>query len=594
MFRNPLKLNRRFATVSFSVIVFSAFFIVGVFSKFYKIAEENILQKWQNITVQSAAQVNFYLKTPLDAVNFSSVTLNHMLANGTSHEEALNYLLNETKAYSLIINENNTGIYSYYNGKYLDGSGWIPPDDYESKTRPWYTAALSGKGKPVVSQPFLNLQTNTMMMSVCQLLNDGESVVSMDVFLDSVQNMMEKLARQPEVAVASVINKESYVLADSNPEHVGKNMMELNAQNKFENEHTLFTEEINDDWNLLLVLENHILFKSLKHIYILASGILLFVIVLVFISVLYMNHKYEEARALGNEVKAVANIYVAVAKVSLKTGSIECIRTNEDFDALLEGDFTNFSDRSTHFANIISSEQSRDILKRFMDMSSLEERLKKTSSISQEILDSKGRWLRIRFITVDFSPDNSIHHILWALESIDEDRKQQEKLRKLSETDLMTGITNRGTGELRIRQAISEGKKGMFCLMDADKFKSINDTLGHKVGDEVICAIAECMKNTFRDADIYFRLGGDEYAVFSTGVTTQEIGERIMARFFEQVNKISIPALGERKISISVGISFYPKTNLEGRDGFETLYMRADEGLYKSKKIEGNAFTFVM
>ncbi len=594
MLRNPLKLNRKFALVSFAVIVISVFLIVGVFRSLYKISKENILQKWQNITMQAASQVNFYLKMPLDAIKFSATTLNDMLERGAAAEEALQYLVNETKTYTAIIDENSTGIYSYYNRQYLDGSRWIPPEDYNPRIRPWYTSALFGLGKTVISKPFLNLQTNTMMMSVSQLLKDNESVVSMDIFLDRVQSMMEKLAEQPEIFVASVINKESFVLADSSRENVGKNMMKSKSQNDFIDTHTTLSEKINDDWVLLLVLDNQLLYNSLEHIYIITVVILLLVIVLVLIAFLYMNHKYEEAKALGNEVNAVANIYVAAAKISLKTGSIELIRTTRDFDALFEGDFTNFQARSTHFANLIASEQSRDILRRFMDMDTLEERLQGTSSISQEIFDFKGQWLRIRFITVDFSSDNSIHHVLWVLESIDEDRKQQEKLRKLSETDLMTGITNRGTGELRIRQAIFEGKKGMFCLMDADKFKSINDTLGHKVGDEVICAIAECMKNTFRDDDIYFRLGGDEYAVFSPGVTSKEVGKRIMERFFDQINKINIPALGERKISMSTGISFFPKTNLEGRDGFETLYMRADEGLYKSKKTEGNVFTFVM
>ena len=88
----------------------------------------------------------------------------------------------------MIINENYTGVYSYYQGEYLDGSGWTPPSDYEPTERPWYRAAVEAGGKITTVKPYLNLQTRTMMMSVCQMLDDGKSVVSMDIFLDSGHN----------------------------------------------------------------------------------------------------------------------------------------------------------------------------------------------------------------------------------------------------------------------------------------------------------------------------------------------------------------------------------------------------------------------
>ena len=62
----------------------------------------------------------------------------------------------------------------------------------------------------------------------------------------------------------------------------------------------------------------------------------------------------------------------------------------------------------------------------------------------------------------------------------------------------------------------------MFCLFDVDKFKAINDTFGHVVGDEVLVAIANCMKNTFRDRDIIMRLGGDEFVAVIIGKNSKE------------------------------------------------------------------------
>ena len=98
------------------------------------------------------------------------------------------------------------------------------------------------------------------------------------------------------------------------------------------------------------------------------------------------------------------------------------------------------------------------------------------------------------------------------------------------------------------------------------------------------------MTKSFRDTDVVFRLGGDEFAAFSEGVTDPETGRMILDRFFESINDIDIPELSDRKISISVGASFYPLGNT---DSFEALYSRADEGAYESKRHDGSYVTFI-
>jgi diguanylate cyclase (GGDEF)-like protein len=224
-----------------------------------------------------------------------------------------------------------------------------------------------------------------------------------------------------------------------------------------------------------------------------------------------------------------------------------------------------------------------------MDPDTLEKRLNGIKSISQEFVDYKGKWMRIRFIVVERDEEEQLSKVLLALESIDEDKRRQEILKELSETDRMTGIRNRGSGEYVIRSMLADGKAGMFCLMDADEFKSVNDNYGHSVGDKVLIAIADSMKKAFRDSDVVFRLGGDEFAVFSEGVVTQEIGERVIGRFFDCLDKVDIPELGDRKICISLGASFYPQSEI---DSFEDLYARADAGTYESKRHKGCYATF--
>jgi diguanylate cyclase (GGDEF)-like protein len=166
---------------------------------------------------------------------------------------------------------------------------------------------------------------------------------------------------------------------------------------------------------------------------------------------------------------------------------------------------------------------------------------------------------------------------------------EREKLIIKSETDIMTGVLNRGSGEMKSTKAIAKEQGGMLCIMDLDKFKTINDTYGHLVGDNVIIAFAKCLKNTFRDNDIVFRLGGDEFAVFMVGDIAMSDAVKVLERLKKNIYNIDIPELGTRKVEVSIGASIVKPD--EGVS-FEEVYKRADTCVYKSKKEEGTYITF--
>ena len=116
--------------------------------------------------------------------------------------------------------------------------------------------------------------------------------------------------------------------------------------------------------------------------------------------------------------------------------------------------------------------------------------------------------VRGRMIPVDFDSNGRLLHVIYCIESIDEQKERENRLLNMAQTDFMTGIWNRRHGEKLIEQALRDKVKGMMCIIDCDTFKSINDTYGHAVGDEVIIAIAHTLKNACRKDDIVMRLGG--------------------------------------------------------------------------------------
>ena len=596
-------------TLITAILLFSAaVFISCIFYSLYIEAKNNIIRSWKNSTTQAARDVDYYMTMPENAVSISAATIESLASEGASHKTIGQYLIDQTEIYASLINDNTTGVYAYYDGKYLDGSGWIPPRYYVPQMRPWYEGAIKQKGSIALVKPYLNLQTNTYMMSVSKMLSDGESVVSMDVFLDGVQSLATEVASEQEIEAALVIDIEGNVVACSDEDDVGKNYLKdgdefeqklagklksaTNGQFEMEGNGTsyiIFCDSIGDNWNMVFILNKDKTLASLGMIF-LALMIALVVVVLVIMTVFFhVTSKHRESRQLGHEMMAMADFYIIAVRVDLPTGNMEIIRGNDDLDRILDNDLTRFNERTQEFARRMTSERSRELMKKFMDPSTLIDRLSEVDSITQEYMDIRGRWIRLRFITAERDANGQAVEILWTFESIDEDRKQQEALRKLSETDIMTGVKNRGSGESYIRQEIAEGKQGMFLLMDADDFKSVNDTFGHKVGDKVIIAIADSLTNAFRDTDIVFRLGGDEFAVFAEGITDKETGLKVIDRFFDELTNAPLPELKGRIITASVGAAFYTDTRY---DTFENLYERADRGTYESKRHGGNHVTF--
>jgi diguanylate cyclase (GGDEF)-like protein len=137
---------------------------------------------------------------------------------------------------------------------------------------------------------------------------------------------------------------------------------------------------------------------------------------------------------------------------------------------------------------------------------------------------------------------------------------------------------------------MANDKPGMLCILDIDNFKDTNDDYGHNVGDKVLRGIADVLKLTFRDEDIIFRLGGDEYAVYVMNLNDEESGKAVMDRVFSEISKLDVPELGGTDICVSAGAAFF---NEGDKSSFEELYKLADSGVYESKKVEGSALNII-
>lgn len=179
-------------------------------------------------------------------------------------------------------------------------------------------------------------------------------------------------------------------------------------------------------------------------------------------------------------------------------------------------------------------------------------------------------------------------HYQWIAVGIVRDitqRKQnEEKIVALSITDQLTGLHNRRGflvfAEQQLKLADRNRRRVLLFFADLDGLKGINDTLGHKEGDQAIADVATVLRDTFRSSDIIARMGGDEFAILAIDPEENNI-ELIMNRLQNQVDLHNRQAKRKYQLSISVGSSFYDPENPSSVD---ELMASADALMYEQKR----------
>ena len=157
----------------------------------------------------------------------------------------------------------------------------------------------------------------------------------------------------------------------------------------------------------------------------------------------------------------------------------------------------------------------------------------------------------------------------------------------LARRDPLTGLANRlGLADAH-REAVTSSpdcRHAVHCL-DLDRFKAVNDRLGHPAGDEVLAAVAGRLANLLRDGDLAARLGGDEFAVLQTGMRHAGEAELLARRIARAVSEPY--SVGGETLSVGVSIGFVVSENCD--DALEDMLARADEASYKAKRRGGGA-----
>ena len=187
---------------------------------------------------------------------------------------------------------------------------------------------------------------------------------------------------------------------------------------------------------------------------------------------------------------------------------------------------------------------------------------------------------------------HDVNHLLGVVENTLNDEREQrvlikemkQKYQHLAHHDMLTGLPNRSLFADRLQQMLAQAKRstthGALIYLDLDKFKPVNDTLGHNIGDLVLKAIAQRLQSSVRESDTVARIGGDEFVVLLPVIETRQDASTVAEKIrlaLEQPFEINEHII---KIGCSLGIAIYPE---HGEDEI-SLMKNADTAMYLAKQ----------
>ena len=187
--------------------------------------------------------------------------------------------------------------------------------------------------------------------------------------------------------------------------------------------------------------------------------------------------------------------------------------------------------------------------------------------------------------------DQFIHFVITG-KDVTEYMKVQDRLQHLAHHDILTALPNRSLFMDRLKQAITRARRNTTqvatIFIDLDRFKNINDTLGHDIGDRFLKKVAERLRSCVRERDTVARLGGDEFAIVLEDVTSAKNISDLARKIINTLQPAITVESHSLYVTASIGISLFPQ---DAKDA-NSLLKSADMAMYRAKDLGKNNFQF--
>ncbi|MCR4792927.1 MAG: response regulator [Lachnospiraceae bacterium] len=303
--------------ITFSLMVFAVIYNSRLF---YGASVQSIYKSGVDRVENLSAELDNYLTIAQSTLNVTADTVDLMLASGETQTVIRNYIYDQTQKQFENFDENFTGLYALVRDEYMDGDGWVPPEGYDPRSRDWYKYALEGDGRVVIVPPYVDMQTGSVVITICKRIQtraeDGSyNVVALDVIVDHIQELTEKAVVAGD-GYALIVNRDGLIVAHHDKEMCGENITRvygyefrdsvLTATDDVvdvtidDEEYTLFLSKVMDQWYVMIVVSNTDLFEEAYSQ--LAVNIIVSLTIFALISFFYFLG-YRNEQAYGKKVE---------------------------------------------------------------------------------------------------------------------------------------------------------------------------------------------------------------------------------------------------------------------------------------------------
>ncbi|MBO4336754.1 MAG: response regulator [Lachnospiraceae bacterium] len=310
-----MKRNKKnIAAALIFILIMMIFMVIYTSKMVYDVSVSNLYEVGDDKIATVSATLENYLEKTQSTLWVTADTVDNMIRNGDSHSRILNYITEQSANQELEFDENYTGIYGLIDGEYLDGVGWIPEEGYDPKSRDWYTYGLKAKGKVTIVPPYVDAQTHAVIISICRMLSDGESVLSLDVTMNHFQSVVERLDLNDK-GYGFILSGDGMIISHPDSSRNGEYFNETEEQREFMSallnstqdhfeamvdgqESVVFHQSILGQWHAVIAVTKKEMYKEIRRQIVLNSlvNIAIFILIATFFIFSYRKERQYSKR----------------------------------------------------------------------------------------------------------------------------------------------------------------------------------------------------------------------------------------------------------------------------------------------------------
>ena len=340
---------RNLVTILTVTFILMALMVIFTSRVIYRTSDEYVIELGNDKTAAITADLENYLETAKSAIYVVSDSVDHMVQNGATNEEIVEYITRESQNTTSYFDETYTGIYGVIGGNYVDGVGWVPPEGYDPTQRDWYNTLIEHNGEVTIVNPYIDAQTGNVIISVGRNLSNKYDALALDLTLNSVQEIAEKIEING-VGYGYILNYDGMVIAHKDKNEVGRNydltdeqkklfkMVKSTGKGNFDMEIdgrdcTVFVDNVMDQWHLVIITAKSEIFKAQRQQLFLSIlvSVIVFTLISVFYFVGYKNERNTNIRMEEMKVNEQRKDYEAKVLKLEKTAADIANKAKSDF-----------------------------------------------------------------------------------------------------------------------------------------------------------------------------------------------------------------------------------------------------------------------